>query len=302
MIKIVFICIYAFIACVAVLVIAHIRSRNAVTGSAIDDTQNHDFIDDLSCSRRKKLAEKPWNMNYETYITIGAVCSIIFAIIGYLYAGVLSAVIAAAVGQLVPELIVRIQSTTHRQRFEERYARSLRQLSSALKSGMSLPQAIEDVCHSPFVHDSVRTEFKRLSADLKLGIPIQDAFMKFYERVRFGDAEDVAIAIGMQAKVGGREGAVVETIARNISDRMMLRKEINSMFAGSSVTVLVLDILPFGVVGFLFIGASDFMSMYLESTGMFLLLIGMLTFMGVGSIVTHGMVTKMKRECGVGEQ
>jgi len=302
MIKIVLICIYAFIGCIAVLFIARIHKRNAVTGSAINDAQNRDFIDDLSSFRRSKLAEKPWNMSYETYVTIGAVCSIIFSIIGYLYSGIPVAVAAAVIGQLVPEVIVRFQSATQRQRFEERYARSLRQLSSALKSGMSLPLAIEDVCHSPFVHDSVRIEFQQLSADLKLGVPIQDAFLKFYDRVKFSDAEDVAIAIGMQAKVGGREGAVVETIARNISDRMMLRKEINSMFAGSSVTVLVLDILPFAIVGFLFVGASDFMSMYLESTSMFLLLISMLVFMGIGSIVTHGMVIKMKRECGVGDQ
>lgn len=131
MIKIVLVCIYAFIACVAILVIAHIRSRNAVTGSAIDDTQNRDFIDELSNFRQNKLASKPWNMDYETYSAIGTVCSIIFAIAGYLYSGIPLAVVAAIVGQLVPEVIVRFQSATQRQRFEERYARSLRQLSSA---------------------------------------------------------------------------------------------------------------------------------------------------------------------------
>lgn len=297
--RIILICIYIFIFCIALLIIAKIRSRTVFTGSAIDDAQNRDFINDISDFRRKRLAASPWNMQYETYIAIGTVSSIILAIIGYLYSGVPAAVIAAVIGQLVPELIVRVQSASQKQKFEERYARSLRQLSAALKSGMTLPLAIEDVCHSPFVHDDVRKEFQQLSADLKLGVSIQDAFDNFYKRVKFEDAQDVSIAIGMQAKVGGREGAVVETIARNIGDRMMLRKEISSMFAGTSVTVTVLDILPFGVVAFLFLGASDFMSMYLESMSMFMVLIGLLVFMGIGSIVTHNMISKMKRDCGV---
>lgn len=302
MTNVILVSIYIFIACIALLVIMRIRSRNVFTGSALENTQNEDFIDKISNFRRKQLSAKPWNMKYETYIAIGTVCSIVFAVTGFLYGGVTYAVIAAVIGQLVPELIVRIQASAQQRRFEERYARSLRQLSACLKSGMSLPQAIEDVCQSPFVHDDVRKEFKQLSAELKLGIPIKEAFDNFYKRVQFSDAADVAIAIGMQANVGGREGAVIETIAKNIGDRMMLRKEIGSMFAGSNVTVTVLDILPFGVVGFLFIGASDFMKIYFSSMGMLALLIGLLVFMGIGSVITHNLITRMRRECGVEEK
>ena len=134
---------------------------------------------------------------------------------------------------------------------------------------------------------------------MKLGVSIPDAFEHFAQRVGTADAEDVAIAVKMQMKVGGREGAAIETIAKNISDRMMLRKEINSMFAGSSVTIAVLDVVPFAIIFFLTLGMNQFMGIYFESTEMFLLYIGLLAVMGVGTIVTHSMVGKMKKECGV---
>lgn len=52
------------------------------------------------------------------------------------------------------ELIVRIQASAQQRLFEERYARSLRQLSACLKSGMSLPQAIQ---HRPRrIHRGIR--------------------------------------------------------------------------------------------------------------------------------------------------
>lgn len=300
--KLILVCVYIFISCIAILIISFIHERKVFTGSAFENEENKDIIDIISNFRRERLGAKPWNMKYETYSTIGTICSVVLAVVGYLYGSILYAIIAAIIGQLIPEFIVRIQSSAQKHRFEERYARSLRQLSAGLKSGLSLSQSIEDVCRSPFVHDDVRREFKRLSADLKLGIPVQEAFDKFYERVKFGDAADVAIAISMQSKVGGREGAVIETIAKNIGDRMMLRKEINSMFAGTNVTVTILDILPFGVIAFLFIGAQEFMSVYFTSTLLMLLLIALLGVMCIGSFIIHKMISKMKRDCGVEEE
>ena len=299
MTKIVLVGIYGLIVCIAVISIMLIRQRRYASGSAIDEAQNRDFIDDISQMRRKHLDAQPWNMKYETYVAISTICAIVFAGAGYLYSNLTTGVIGGLVGYLIPEAIVFIQSSAQKQKFEERYARSLRQLSAALKSGMSLHQAIEDVCHSPFIHDDVRKEYQQLSADLKLGVSIQDAFKKFADRVKFADAQDVAIAIAMQAKVGGREGSVIEGIAHNISERIMLRKEVNSMFAGSSMTLYVLDFVPFGIVGFLVLTSNQFLSMYWESFSMFMVFIGLIGMMGIGSIITHGMVNKMKKECGV---
>lgn len=299
MIRIVLIGIYAFIICLASLFIFKIRGKKTASGSVIDEAQSHDIIDDVSQYRRKHLAAQPWNMKYEVYATISTVCAIIFAAAGYLYRGPAWAICGAIIGFLVPDVIVLIQSSSQKQKFEERYARSLRQLSAALKSGMSLHQAVEDVCHSPFIHDDIRVEYQRLSADLKLGVSIQDAFTKFAERVQFPDADDVAIAMSMQAQVGGREGEVIEGIAKNIGDRMMLRKEINSMFSGSNGTILALDFFPFAIIGFSLFSGNTFMGTYLSSPTQFLILVVLLAFMGIGSIVTHGMVAKMKKECGV---
>lgn len=291
--------VYALIICAAVFAIIKIRDRHFAAGSSIEEAQNRDFITDISQYKQKKLASQPWNMKYETYTAIGTICAILFSVVGYLFSGMPYCVFGALVGFLVPEAIVRIQAASQKQKFEERYARSLRQLSAGLKSGQSLHQAIEDVCHSPFVHDDIRKEFQQLTADLKLGVSLEDAFHRFADHVGCADAEDVAIAISMQSKVGGQEGAVIETIAKNISDRMMLRKEVNSMFAGSSVTVTILDIVPFAIVLFLIFGASEFMGIYFRSTTMFILFLAMLALMGIGSIVTHSMIQKMKRECGV---
>lgn len=239
-------------------------------------------------------------MKYETYMTIATVCTILFAVLGFVITENLAyAAAGAVIGALVPECIVKLQTSQQRSNFEERYARGLRQFAASLKSGLSIHHAIKDVCQSPFVHDDVRREFHQLNVDLQLGIPIKEGFERFAERVCCVDAKDVAIAIGMQAKVGGREAEVVETIAKNISDRLMLRKEVNSLFAGSNGTILFLDILPFGIIAFMMLFARAFMAPYFTSTSMLLILIAFLFFMGIGSIVIHKIVRDMRREFGL---
>lgn len=298
--NIIYIGVCGVICCIAAITIICIRSRHVSSGSVIEEAHNRDFIDDICSHREQRLKKNPWNMDLRTYNTIGTVCAILFSVAGYTFTGkLLYGALLAILGFLCPELILRLQSSTQRSAFEERYARGLRQLASGLKSGLSIHQAIEDVSHSPFVHDSIRKEFSQLNTDLKLGIPINDAFDRFADRVRCQDAVDVAIAIHLQNKVGGREAEVIESVASNISSRLMLRKEVGSMFAGSRATILALDIIPFVIIVFLMVFAPAYMQPYFQSSSMLLALIALIAFMGVGSIVTHSMVARMRRECGI---
>jgi len=289
-----------FICCIAIIVIMLIRRKKVSDDSAIGAVQNTDFIDVIANYKRAELAKNPWNMSFETYQAIGTTCAILFSVTVYvLTSSVLYGVLAAIVGLLIPELLVKLQNSKQRTNFEERYARALRQLAAGLKSGLSIHQAVEDVANSPFVHDRIKKEFQQLSAELKLSVPIQQAFENFALRVKCQDALDVAIAIKVQTRVGGREAEVVEGIAKNISDRLMLRKEINSMFAGSNATIMVMDILPFAVVAFLFVAAPGYMAPYYASTLLMVILVALLAFMGIGSIVIHKLVDKMRRDCGI---
>ena len=298
--KLIVIGLCGFICCIALLVIMWIRRKKVSPGSAIGAAHNEDFITVIANYKRRDLKKNPWNMSFEAYTAIGTVCAVLLAVLAYvLTANIIYSALAGGMGLLIPELIVRIQSSKQKTDFEERYARGLRQLAAGLKSGLSIHQAVEDVSISPFVHDSIRKEFKQLSAELKLSVPIQQAFENFAERVKSPDAKDVSIAIKLQTKVGGREAEVIEGIAGNISARLMLRKEISSMFAGSNATILTMDFLPFAIIAFLFVTTPSYMVPYLTSLPLMVVLIGLLIFMGVGSLVNHKAVSKMKLDCGV---
>lgn len=286
--------------CIAFLIIDHIHTTKKFSNSVLEQTETEDFLDDIAKYKQRSLASKPWTMSYTTYKTIALIAAIVLAVFGYLITqSIILTLLISAVGLFVPEVIIYLQSSKSKTHYEERYATGLRQLVAGLKSGLSIQQAVSDVCVSPFVHDSIKEEFSQIDADLKLGITVQEAFQSFADRVKNKDAEDVAIAINMQMNVGGREAQVIESIAQNISSRIMLRKEINSMFAGSNVTVLAMDVVPFAVIAFMYFLAPNYLSPFFDNIALTVLFIGMLVFMGLGSIVIHRYVSRFRKGCGI---
>ena len=290
-------CAAALVFCIGIIILLYERNKKSLLSSL--DSENTDFIDSFREKTQKRLQKKPWAISYRSYLFLAFGGALFLGILSYLVSGnPIIVIFATALGVYLPELIMLIQDGKRKTLFEERFARSLRQFAGALKSGKSIQLAVEDICTSEFIHESVKEEYKQLSADLRLGLSIPEAFERFAERVHCQDAKDVSIAITMQLHVGGREAQVIESIAKSISSRMMMRKETKSMFAGANMTVLVMDIMPFAIVAFLsFFGG--YMTPVWQNTVMTIIFVCLLAFMGIGSVITHNMVNKMRRECGL---
>ena len=297
--KLIIVGVIGIIACIAVLIIDRIH-RKVYTPGSILESQNEDIIDILGYYKKRQLQKTPWAMNYRTYKMIATISAIALALVTYLgFQNILVTIMAASFGLVIPEIFIHLQGTRHKSEYEERFATGLRQLVAALKSGLTIQQAVSDVCTSPFVHDSIKAEFKAIDADLKLGISVKDAFQSFADRVHFQDAVDVSIAIAMQEKVGGKEAQVIESIAKNISDRIMLRKEVNSLFAGANATVLTMDILPFAIILMMYLLTPSYLSPFFQDIGLMILFIVLLAVMGIGSVMIHRTIQKFRRECGL---
>ena len=199
------------------------------------------------------------------------------------------------VGFFIPHLLLGALCLRNRKKFEERYARSLEQLSSSLRAGMSIMQAVGDVASCVFVHESIRRKYALLSADLQMGIPLEDAFLRFAEGTDSPDAEDVASAIAIQNEVGGHEDEVVLEIAKNIKDRIMLRREVTSIFAETSSMVWIMDFVPYLVmVGYLAANPSA-AGFFFSGAGGILLLSACFILPAFGSMISHRALDRVKK-------
>lgn len=255
-----------------------------------------DFIDMYIESIEKMIEKAGVSLSIKTYLIILIVAPLITGIIVYfLSQNAVFSVLIGAFGLFTPRGIVALIAYDNQKKFEERYAKSLRQLSASLEAGSSILNAVTEVSACPFLHDTIRKKYAKLSSDLMMGVSVTDAFKSFAEGTNSQDAEDVALAIDVQNAVGGHEADVIRDISNNIYSRIMLRRETKSILTDTTIMVRVFDILPYIIIiGFTMLN-KQFIEIYFSNPVYVLVYIGLLVTPLIGSLLNHRTIKKIKK-------
>jgi len=255
-----------------------------------------DFIDMYIDSIEKMIEKAGVSLSIKTYLIILIVAPLITGIIVYfLSQNAVFSVLIGAFGLFTPRGVVALIAYDNQKKFEERYAKSLRQLSASLEAGSSILNAVTEVSACPFLHDTIRKKYAKLSSDLMMGVSVTDAFKSFAEGTNSQDAEDVALAIDVQNAVGGHEADVIRDISNNIYSRIMLRRETKSILTDTTIMVRVFDILPYIIIiGFTMLN-KQFIEIYFSNPVYVLVYIGFLVTPLIGSLLNHRTIKKIKK-------
>ena len=195
-----------------------------------------------------------------------------------------------AFGFILPNLFISMRKGNEDKKFTDRYVRALSQMASSLHSGMTVQQAVDSVAECELLHDSVREDFRTISAKMKLGVSIPEAFYEYAQKTENKDVYDTATAIDIMLTVGGQAGDAIEKILKNIEDRLLYRKKRESIMAESNIVALATDVMPLLTIALMYIVLPDLMSVYLEDTTYTVLFITMIGAMLLGSIVIRKML------------
>lgn len=281
-----------FISAMGFAVAAILAIRSKKSRLIVDD---RDFIDIAIQNKKKSIENKVGCMSWKMYVTLLTICPISLCILSLLFISSKPlCIVFAAIGLFIPELIIRRQIKKNEMKFSQNYAASLRTLAAALSAGRSVEQAIEDVSNNAFVEEHLKNCYKQMSSDIKVGITIEDAFIRFAETTGNEDARDVAAAMSLQLKVGGSESVVISAAAQNIYERIITRKEIKGYFASVDVFINLMDFLPWGAMLFLFLFSPQYMAPYVENSNLTLTLVCILVFTTIGSFLVRRKIKKAK--------
>ena len=259
-------------------------------------SKEKDFIDMYIESIEKMIEKAGVSLSIKTYLIILIVAPLITGIIVYfLSQNAVFSVLIGAFGLFTPRGVVALIAYDNKKKFEERYAKSLRQLSASLEAGSSILNAVTEVSACPFLHDTIRKKYAKLSSDLMMGVSVTDAFKSFAEGTNSQDAEDVAFAIDVQNAVGGHEADVIRDISNNIYSRIILRRETKSILTDTTIMVRVFDILPYIIIiGFTMLN-KQFIEIYFSNPVYVLVYIGFLVTPLIGSLLNHRTIKKIKK-------
>lgn len=280
-----------FLISVFAIIIIKVRSRK----SLLDFETNQSRFKQAVEKKENLLRSTPGALAPNIYKAMLVVFPILCgAAMFFLSKSFLITVMATIAGLFVPEVISRSLVNKEKIAFEERYGRALREMSSSLRAGMSIAQAVQSVCNSPFVDRQIRKEFQHIDSDIKIGKSVQEAFRNMADRANTPDTRDVAAAVAFQGEIGGSEADVIKNISDMISSRIAQRREIRSLFMGTTVTVTISSILPFIIFLACMGGMPEIKNYYLASPQNMLICVGLLLVMVMGVFITQKMSKNAK--------
>lgn len=172
-----------------------------------------------------------------TFLLLGS-----FSKLGWLSCAIIS-LMAAMLLFPIPRLILRQLRKRRIAKFNEQLEDVLMNISSSLKAGFSIQQAIEDIGDE--ARPPISVEFRLLAQECRLGVPLTQALENMNRRLGSDDFELVATAIITARQTGGELTGALERLADLIRERLRIARKLHAITAMGRMQAWMIGIMPF---------------------------------------------------------
>ncbi len=157
-----------------------------------------------------------------------------------------------------------------------------------IKSGLPVQECLQIIAReSP---EPVRSEFRRLNESLAMGVEIEPALNRMYERMPTPEANFFRIVITIQRKSGGNLAEALGNLSAVLRARKMLREKVKALAAEAVASAMIIGSLPVIVMLLVMMTSKGYMDpMFHDPRGQMMLL-GCLFWEVMGIMVMRKMI------------
>ena len=149
--------------------------------------------------------------------------------------------------------------------FRNQFRDSIQAMSSALKAGYSVENAIREVNReiAPMYGEDtrIRREFKIMAGQLEMNTPAEQVLREFSERVCQEDVESFVHVFAAAKKSGGDSIAIIRNSVKIISEKIDTEKEIQTMLAAKKLEFDIMCVIPLGIILYMKLTFREFIGM-----------------------------------------
>lgn len=208
-------------------------------------------------------------------VTFAAAAGLVTGALASAPVGVLTA-LCVVVGAWV---VVQMRVQRRQRAFAEQLPDLLVSISSALRAGYALSQALDAVAKS--VEAPAGEELTRVVAEIRLGRAPAEALAGMATRTASRDFAWAVTAMEIHREVGGDLAVIFDTVAQTARERLHLVRDVRALTAEGRVSAVVLTALPPGLVLVLSTASPGYLEPMLDGPGPALLgLSGVLMVLG----------------------
>jgi len=175
------------------------------------------------------------------------------------------------VGTVLPQLVLRFLAERRAKKFERVLPDVLMLVSTSLRSGFGLPQALDGVARD--AAEPAAKEFSRALAETRIGTDIADALDHAALRMGSKSLRWTTMAIRIQREVGGNLAETLVTTASTLRERESLFRQVRALSAEGRLSAYILVAIPIFLFLYLTVVNYEYISL-LWTRPMGLLMLG----------------------------
>ena len=176
------------------------------------------------------------------YVLLAAAATLVAALAAFAIAGAIGLLVAVVVGPVCGWLLVSSMADRRRAQFAELLPDNLQLLTSTLRSGYGLMQALATLGQE--ASEPARSEFRRVLLEVRVGRDPGDSLRALADRMGSDDFDWVVGAIDINRDVGGDLAMILDNVAETIRERQRLQRQVKTLSAEGRLSGYVLTALP----------------------------------------------------------
>jgi tight adherence protein B len=229
------------------------------------------------------LDRAAWPLRATEFVVLQIAGAIAGALIGFgLFGRWWLGIVLFIGGALIPRMVLAQRVAKREAAFLAQLPDTLQLLAGSLQAGYGFMQAIDTVAKE--ASPPASTEFSRVVAEARLGMPIDESLNLMAERVGGEDFRWVVLAINIQRQVGGNLAALLATVANTLREREYVRRQIKVLSAEGRLSAVILVALPFLLAGYISLVNPGYLNQLTRVTIGKIMIVGGIVLMGLGII------------------
>lgn len=200
-------------------------------------------------------------------LSIGLGAIAFFALWPNLIAGIIIGGALTVLGWSLPLIFVKTMYQNRCTRFTDQMIDGLTIMANGIKSGLSVPQAMERVVDN--LQNPISQEFNLVLSQLRLGRSVEEALTELGERIPKPDVQMFVTSINILKETGGNLAETFQTIVQTIRERQKIEKKIQAMTAQGIMQGIIISLVPIVImIVFLVLDPKYVMPMFTTTLGL----------------------------------
>lgn len=186
-----------------------------------------------------------------------------------------------------PRWVLNFLRKRRQKKFVDEFSNAIDVIVRGVKSGLPVNECLKIIARE--APRPVSDEFHMLVEGIRVGLSLDQALERMYERMPLQEVNFFGIVLMIQQKTGGNLAEALGNLANVLRSRKLMEGKIKALSSEAKASAWIIGSLPFLVAGAVQLSSPDYLTpLFTEKVGNFIL-IGAGLWMGTGVIVMKKM-------------